>query len=165
MIKLNATQIPLKIKQKTKAVVLKSSTVKDDKLQSAVSSNKKIATAKVKNGTLQITGKKRGTATITVTSKGGGTAKVKVKVQKKKVVTKKLKLSNKKLTLKKGKKAKLTVTRKPITGIEKLKWTSSNKKVATVSAKGVVTAKKKGKATITVKLSNKKKAVCRVTVK
>lgn len=165
VIKLNATQIPLKIKQKTKAVVLKSSTVKDDKLQSAVSSNKKIATAKVKNGTLQITGKKRGTATITVTSKGGGTAKVKVKVQKKKVVTKKLKLSNKKLTLKKGKKAKLTVTRKPITGIEKLKWTSSNKKVATVSAKGVVTAKKKGKATITVKLSNKKKAVCRVTVK
>ena len=33
----------------------------------------------------------------------------------------------------------------------KYKWTSSNKKVATVSSKGIVTAKKKGKTTITAK--------------
>lgn len=33
----------------------------------------------------------------------------------------------------------------------KFKWTSSNKKVATVSSKGIVTAKKKGKTTITAK--------------
>ena len=33
----------------------------------------------------------------------------------------------------------------------KFKWKSSNKKVATVSSKGIVTAKKKGKTTITAK--------------
>ena len=44
------------------------------------------------------------------------------------------------------------------------KWTSSNTKVATVSSKGLVTAKSKGTATITVKVSNKT-AKCKITVK
>ena len=47
----------------------------------------------------------------------------------------------------------------------KLKWTSSNKKVATVNKNGKVTAKKKGTATITVKTANGKKYSCKVTVK
>lgn len=164
-IKLNAAKIPLKVKQTTKAVVIKSSAIKGDKIKSAKSSNKKVATVKVKKGKLLITGKRKGTATITVTSAQGATAKLRVNVQKKKVVTKSLKMSKKSLILKKGKKAKLQVVRKPITAVEKLKFTSSNKKVATVSAKGVVTAKKKGKATITVRTANNKKAVCKITVK
>lgn len=45
-----------------------------------------------------------------------------------------------------------------------LKWSSSNTKVATVSSKGLVTAKSKGTATITVKVSNKT-AKCKITVK
>ena len=45
-----------------------------------------------------------------------------------------------------------------------VKWSSSNKKIATVSAKGLVTAKKKGKATITAK-AGKKTCACTVTVK
>lgn len=165
VIRLNASVIPLKIKQKTKAVVLKSSSVKGDKIQTAKSGNPKVASVKVKKGKLQITGRKKGTAVITVTSAAGGTAKLKVKVQKKKVVTKKLSLNKKKLVLKKGKKAVLKVTRKPVTGIEKLKWTSSNKKAVSVTARGVVKARKKGRAVITVKLPNGRKAVCRVTVK
>ncbi|MGN0521367.1 MAG: Ig-like domain-containing protein [Eubacterium sp.] len=49
----------------------------------------------------------------------------------------------------------------------KCTFTSSNKKVATVSSKGVVTAKKQGTATITVKLKSNKKVVkkCKITVK
>lgn len=43
------------------------------------------------------------------------------------------------------------------------KWTSSNTKVATVSSKGKITAKAKGKATITAKIG-KKKYQCAVTV-
>lgn len=43
-------------------------------------------------------------------------------------------------------------------------WSSSNRSVATVSSRGVVTAKKPGKATITVQIG-KKKLRCRVTVK
>lgn len=47
---------------------------------------------------------------------------------------------------------------------DKVTWTSSDKKVATVSSKGKVTGKKAGKATITATV-NKKKFTCKVTVK
>lgn len=47
----------------------------------------------------------------------------------------------------------------------KVKWSTSNKKVATVSSKGIVTGKKSGTATITAKTSNGKYASCTVTVK
>ncbi|MBQ7202585.1 MAG: Ig-like domain-containing protein [Eubacterium sp.] len=70
-----------------------------------------------------------------------------------------IKLNKKKATLIKGKTVKLKVkgTKK------KVKWTSSNKKVATVTKKGLVKAKKKGKATITAKVAGKK-LKCKITV-
>ena len=46
----------------------------------------------------------------------------------------------------------------------KVKWSSSNKKIATVSKKGKVKGKKAGKATITAKVG-KKKYKCKITVK
>ena len=48
---------------------------------------------------------------------------------------------------------------------DKVTWSSSNKKVATVDKNGVVTAVKKGTVTITAKTSGGKKATCKVTVK
>lgn len=45
-----------------------------------------------------------------------------------------------------------------------VKWESSNKAVATVNKKGKITAKKAGKATITIK-SGSKKTTVKVTVK
>lgn len=48
--------------------------------------------------------------------------------------------------------------------IGRLPFKSSNNKVATVNSKGVITAKKKGKVTITVK-SGKKTVKIKVTVK
>lgn len=45
----------------------------------------------------------------------------------------------------------------------KIKWSTSNKKVAAVSQKGKVTAKKSGTATITAKVG-KKKYICKITV-
>ena len=65
---------------------------------------------------------------------------------------------------KKNKSYTIKATLNPITSSDKVKFTSSNKKVATVNAKGVVKAKKAGKAKITVK-SGKKKAVVTVKVK
>lgn len=71
-----------------------------------------------------------------------------------------IRINKTKYTMKKGS----TYTLK-ITGTKKkVKWTSSNKKVATVNSKGKVTAKKKGTCTITAKIGNKKYK-CKITVK
>jgi hypothetical protein len=45
------------------------------------------------------------------------------------------------------------------------KWTSKNKKIATVNSKGKVTGKKKGTTTITLKMKSGAKATCKVKVK
>lgn len=71
-----------------------------------------------------------------------------------------LKLSKKKATLTVGKTVQLKVN-----GTKKsVKWSSSNKKIATVSKKGKVKGKKVGKAVITAKVG-KKKLKCKITVK
>ena len=74
-------------------------------------------------------------------------------------------LPAKQLTLKKGKsftlKTKVTATGKIS---KKVAYKSSNKKVATVNAKGKITAKKKGTATITVYSKADKKKTCKIKV-
>lgn len=81
------------------------------------------------------------------------------------VAVKSIKLNKTKVTLSKGKKVKLKATVAPSNATDKnVTFTSSNTKVATVNAKGVVTAKKAGKATITAK-AGIKKATCKIVVK
>lgn len=75
---------------------------------------------------------------------------------------KSLSLSVSKASLSVGDTLTLKVTVKPKS--VKAKWSSSKKAVATVSAKGVVKAKKAGSAKITV-TAGKKKATCTVTVR
>lgn len=70
------------------------------------------------------------------------------------------KLNKTKLTLKQGEKKKLKVKK---SGGKKIKWNSKKKRIATVSKKGLVTAKKVGKTTITAKVG-KKTLRCKVTV-
>lgn len=70
------------------------------------------------------------------------------------------KLSKKKLVLIAKNTAKLSVSGTT----KKVKWSSSNKKIAKVNSKGKVTAKKAGKCTITAKVGTKK-LKCKVTVK
>ena len=108
-------------------------------------------------------GKKTGSTTVTVTLRSGKKAVVKVKVQKSDVaatsVTVLNKSTNKKIsgtaTLKVKKKLKLATTVAPVTCKQKVTFTSSNKKIATVTSSGVITAKKKGTVTITVKVGRK----------
>lgn len=161
-VKLNISSITLQVKKTTSVVKIKSKYPTNDKVRSYKSSNTKVATVDKKG---KVTAKKTGKSTITVTMKSGAKAKYTVKVQKGKVTTKSLKLNKSKCTLKKGKTLTIKVTRDPITATEKITYSSSNKKVATVDKKGKITAKKKGKSTITVKTSNGKKATCKVTVK
>lgn len=81
------------------------------------------------------------------------------------VAVKSIKLNKTKVTLSKGKKVKLKATVAPSNATDKnVTFTSSNTKAATVNAKGVVTAKKAGKATITAKAGTKK-ATCKIVVK
>ena len=135
------------------------------------SSNNAVATVTNKG---VITAKKKGTCKITVTSIYNAKVKgtIKVTVNKKKQNAK-ITLEKKKATIAVGKTA--TVKVKSYKGISRkgVKFASSNKKVATVSSKGVVkavgkvTAKKAGTATITVTSVVNKKAVAKfkVTVK
>ena len=104
------------------------------------SSNTKIATVNSKTGTVK--GIKAGTVTITATS-----GKLKA--------TYKLTVKNPTFTLSKSSatiaKGKTTTIRSKATPVSTVTYTSSNKKVATVTGKGVVKGISKGKATITVK--------------
>ena len=70
-----------------------------------------------------------------------------------------VKLNKKNLTIRVGENFKLKVKGK-VKG--KVKWTSSKKSVATVSSKGLVKAKKKGKAVITAKAGKKKMKILRL---
>lgn len=80
---------------------------------------------------------------------------------------KKITLNAKKQTLAVGETFKLKVKKvKPAGANKKVTWKTSNKKVVTVSKKGVVKAKAAGsaKVTATSKANKKVKAVCKVTV-
>lgn len=116
------------------------------------SSNTKVATVSA-NGTVKA--KKAGKVNITVQV---GNYKQVVKITVKKPTMKLVKSSAK---LKKGKKVTIKVKAAPVS---KVTFKSSNKKVATVSSKGVVKAKKKGTAIITVKCNGITKKF-KVTVK
>jgi len=113
------------------------------------------------NGTVKA-GKKAGKAVITITTANGLSKKVRIQVMKKPV--KKLTVKAGKRNLKKGKKLKLKVKAKPGKKLASTQycWKCSNKKIAAVSARGVVKAKKKGTVKITVYAtdgSGKKKSV------
>ncbi|MBC5738905.1 Ig-like domain-containing protein [Blautia sp. 2744] len=109
---------------------------------------------------------------ITVQLASGKKASFKVKVQKAAVATKSIKVTNtatgknqgKSAALKRGQSLKLAAVLSPVTSVQKVTWSASNKKIVTVSKSGVIKAKKKGKVTITVKSGNKKYTI-KITVK
>lgn len=115
-----------------------------------------------------VSGIKAGTAVITVISENKKyVASATIKVIGKKITVSSIKLNKTKLSLKKGKTFQIKTTIAPKNASNKtLKYSSNNKKIATVSSKGKISAKKKGSCTITVKTtdgSNKKKTL-KITV-
>ena len=161
---LPAKQLTLK---KGKSFTLKTKVTATGKISKKVaykSSNKKVATVNAKG---KITAKKKGTAKIYVISKANKKKKCTITVTVGTPVTK-VKLNKTKSTMTVGKKQTLKVTITPKKASNKaVVWKSSNTKVATVSGKGVVTAKKAGTVTITAtaKDGSGKKAACKITVK
>lgn len=112
----------------------------------------------VQNG--KITGKKPGKSVIMAKTPNGKLKKCTVTVKKK---PSKITIKTKQKNLKKGKTYRIKVKFPKNTYSYKLTYSSSKRKIATVSKTGVVKAKKKGKAVITVKTYNGKKA--KVTIK
>ncbi|MBR1732004.1 MAG: Ig-like domain-containing protein [Ruminococcus sp.] len=140
---LNASAAAKPKLNKTKATITRTKSVKL-KLKNATaskvkwsSSNKKIAT--VSKG--KVTGKKAGTATVT--------AKYKGKSYKCKVTVKGKSVKKGSFTVYKNETMTLQLKNSAGTVLKVKSWKSSNKAVATVTAKGVVTGKKVGSATIT----------------
>ena len=152
MPKLNKTKVTISVKKSYQLKVKGTS-----KKVTWKSNNKKVAIVS-KNG--KVTGKKKGSAVIT--------AKVNKKTYKCKVTVKAEmipKLNKTKVTLTMtNQKGNPTIQLK-VTGTgKKVKWTTSNKKVAIVSKTGKVTAKKKGNAVITAKI-NGRTLKCKIVVK
>lgn len=124
------------------------------------SSRKKVAT--VSGGV--VTAKKVGTTTITVTTSNKKKAKVKIKVYDPyKPSSVHFDVSGMQ-TVMATQTLKLNAILAPETARSTLKWKTSNKKVAVVSSKGVVTGRKPGKCTITVTTRNNKKCKIRIKV-
>lgn len=161
-VSLNYSTLTIK---KGKSATLKARTSSSLKKKGLVwtSSNKKVATVDskgkikaIKNGKTNITVKVKGTKIKAVCKVIVGTPVTKVKANKTKATI----YVGDKYTI------KTAVSSKKASN-KKLSYTSSNKKVAFVNSKGVVTAKKAGKAKITIKSTDgsNKKAVVTITVK
>lgn len=160
-IKLNATSVKLPKGQKRilNATVTPSNAENTEVIWST--SNKNVVTV---NEAGQITGKAKGTAKVTAkTVDGGLVASCVVEVVQ--LVTS-VKLDYTSITIDAGKSKTVTATTSPSTASDRtVKWTSSNKKVATVSSKGVIKAVGAGSATITATSADgNAKAYCKVKV-
>ena len=128
------------------------------------SSNKKVL---IVNQNGKITAKHRGKAVVYARATDGSNKYKRCIITVKQPV-KKISLSKSGLSLKVGEKKKIKATVSPNNAEnKKVKWTSSNKKVATVDSQGNITALKKGTAEITAisKDTSKVKKSCKVTVK
>ena len=161
---LKATSTTVDIKGKVKVSVYKTKPSKASKSVKWKSSNKKVATVS-KSG--YVTGKKKGTVKITATSKKRKKVKKTIKIKVTNLKAKSVTMSKKSAILFPNDKTTLKATVKGSAGFynQGVAWKSSNTSVATVTSKGIVTAKKAGKATITAtEKGGSKKATCAVTV-
>lgn len=149
-ITLSQTEISL---NKGKTVVLTATVAPENAADKTViwsSSNEKVAT--VSDGT--VTAVSKGTATVTAKA-GDKTATCTVTV---KVPASKVTLNTKQIYMVKGKSVNVKATVTPSDTTDRTSWSTSNKKVATVK-NGKISAKKTGKATVTVKAGSKKATV------
>ena len=123
-------------------------------------SKEKVASVDAKG---KVTAASEGTATITAKA-GGKKVKVKIKVVDPYKPDSIAIAQGKAATVSIGSTLQLKATLNPATAKSALTWTSNKTKIATVDANGKVTPVAEGKAKITVKTANKKKAVITVTV-
>ena len=131
------------------------------------SNSKAVIVVGQKTGVCRITARRVSADTrvvVTVTLRSGLKKSFVVRVQKKEVVPTGITGVNKNINVLKGKTMSLKPVVQPVTASQNVRYVSSNTKVATVSAKGIITAKAKGRAKITI-TAGSKKIICTVVVK
>jgi uncharacterized protein YjdB len=126
------------------------------------SSNTKVATVS-NTGKVKAVG--LGSSTITATATGGKTATCKITVVKRSIAATTIKLNKSSASVNAGETVALTAKITPKKTTDTVKWSTSNKTVATVDANGIVTGIKGGTVTITAKTTGGLTATCTVTVK
>ncbi len=157
------------VEGQTVVLKIKNRWPEDDKVDEwdIVKGEKFVKLSKETNKSVAITAQKKGTAKVGVSMDSGAEAFCTITV-KAATATTSLSFKKKSLEMAKGSKVKLSVTRAPKNANDAITWSSSRKKVATVDAKGEVTAKGKGTTVITAKAGKgkkAKKATCTITVK
>ena len=168
-ISLTASSLKMKAGQSTTAFKA-AGLAKGDYVTRVTSGNTGIVkvSSVTKKGAFRLTaGKKAGSTTVKVILASKKSASFKVTVQRGVVKTSKITVSTKSVTLKKGttyRKLASSVKVTPVTSQEKVTYTSSNKKIVTVTSGGVIKGLKKRNATITIR-SGSKRTTCKVTVK
>lgn len=130
-------------------------------IKSCKSGNKRVASV-TRDGV--VTAKKAGTAKITITLTNKKKLTLKVKVVNPYAASSVAIAQGRTYTMKVGETLQLNAVLSPETAQSTFAWSSSKKKVASVSPDGVVSALKKGKTKITVKTNNKKKATITINV-
>ena len=147
-ISLTASSLKMKAGQSTTAFKA-AGLAKGDYVTKVTSGNTGIVkvSSVTKKGTFRLTaGKKAGSTTVKVILASKKSASFKVTVQRGVVKTSKITVSTKSVTLKKGttyRKLASSVKVTPVTSQEKVTYTSSNKKIATVTSGGVIKGLKK----------------------
>ena len=140
--------------------------IKPAKGKVVLSSSKKSVVTVNKKGKLKA--KKPGTATVTISSKTTPKKRIKIKVRvyKKFTKVKKIHLSASKNTLYTGESTVLTSAVIPAKAtVKNVIYRSRDKKIAVVSKKGIVTAKKKGKTDIIAYAGDGRGAKAVITIK
>ncbi len=158
-IKLNLAKATLGVGETLKLTATVSPSNTTNKKVTYSSSNKAVASV---SSAGKITARKTGTAKITAKTANGKKAVFAVTVKK---APSKIALKKTKIQLKVKGIYTVQVKLPAKTASYKLTYKTSNKAVATVNSKGKITAKKKGKAIITVTTFNGKKAQIQVVVK
>lgn len=168
-----AKDLKLQVKKSVLASKLITGTRPEDYIANVISANTKVLTvAKYGKNDWKLTGKavstkKTGTAKVTIVMESGASTDITFTVQKGVVKASSVKVNvpSNKLTLTVGQQFTLIPSASPVTiSSPTPKYTTSSKKVATVSKTGVIAAKKSGKATIKVTLGGKTVKIA-VTVK
>ena len=161
VIRTSCSSLLLKTKQTTNVLTV-SGMAKGDYVSRVISGNTGIVrvTRYTKDGKIQLTAQSRtGNTSITIQLAGGAVKRINVKVQSGTVKTTAIRVSFTKATLKAGTKKTISTTVTPSTSQEKVTYTTSNKNIATVTANGIITARKRGTAKITVKSGSKKQII------